>query len=57
MPKQGLSEEWAGRCDESWVDSTCGRSDGVSTWDVDSPRKQNKEDEREGVFFAPSLAA
>jgi hypothetical protein len=44
-------EEWAGRCDESSVDSTCGRNEGVSACDVDSPRKQKKEDERRRGFL------
>ena len=46
---QGLSEEWR-RCDKSLIDSNCGRSESESTWDVDSARQQNKEDERRRDF-------
>ena len=53
MSKQGLPEEWAGRCDELSVDSTCGRSEDVLARDVDSWMKQKKEDEgRKGPLLA-----
>ena len=53
MLTQGLSQ-WAGKCDESSIDCTCGTSEGGVAWVADSAGQQKtKEDERRG--FLPSV--
>jgi hypothetical protein len=49
---QGLSEKWARRCDESSIDSNCGKSEGGSARVVDGAKQQKKKEERRG-FLRP----
>lgn len=55
MSMRELWEVWAGRRDESPVDSTCWNNEGGEAWGVNSARRQKTKEER--LFFAPPLAA
>jgi len=57
MLMQGLSEECAGRCDESSVDSTYWRSEGGSAWVWTARGNRSRKRIKEEVFFALLLGA